>query len=136
MIGDPVASQSAIPGMSPYACSKIALEQFALQMNAELLVHGIKVHYFLPPPMETKFLKDQIKSYPPPTREIMKNTRKSSAGLAAKSFMNSISMNEFFIPGSFGISFLAALKAQFTLSYSICFGPLSFVMRMCDDMRV
>jgi len=58
IIGDPVASQSAIPGMSPYACSKIALEQLALQMNAELQVHGIKVHYFLPPPMETKFLED------------------------------------------------------------------------------
>lgn len=66
----------------------------------------------------------------------MKNTRKSSAQLAAKSFMSSLSMNEFFIPGSNGISFLATLKSQFTLAYSICFGPLSFVMRMYDDMRV
>jgi short-subunit dehydrogenase len=29
LVGDPIASQHAIPGISPYACSKAALEQLA-----------------------------------------------------------------------------------------------------------
>lgn len=53
VVGDSLATQSTIPGMTPYACSKAALEQLALQLNSELQVHGIKVHYFLPPAMKT-----------------------------------------------------------------------------------
>lgn len=56
IVGDPSATQSTIPGMTPYACSKAALECLAFQMRAELAAHGIRVHYFLPPPMPTKFL--------------------------------------------------------------------------------
>lgn len=56
LIGDPVQSHYAIPGMSPYACSKAALEQLAYQLKAELEPHDIKIHYFLPPPMDTNLL--------------------------------------------------------------------------------
>lgn len=36
VIGDSLATQSTIPGMAPYACSKAALEQLAMHMRAEL----------------------------------------------------------------------------------------------------
>jgi short-subunit dehydrogenase len=58
MIGDPLASHYVIPSMSPYSCSKVALEQLAYHMKSEFEPLGIKVHYFLPPPMETKLLID------------------------------------------------------------------------------
>lgn len=58
LIGDPLASHYSLPGMSPYACSKAAVEQLAYQLRAEVEVHGIKVHYFLPPPMETHLLEE------------------------------------------------------------------------------
>lgn len=53
IVGDPLVSHYIIPGMSPYACSKAALEQLAYQIKVELEAHDIKIHYFLPPPMET-----------------------------------------------------------------------------------
>jgi len=58
MIGDHLASHYAIPGMSPYSCSKAALEQLAYQMKAELEPHDIKVHYFIPPPMDSSLLEE------------------------------------------------------------------------------
>ena len=64
IVGDPTATQSTIPGMTPYACSKSALETLAMQLRAELNAHGINVHYFLPPPMSTKFLFEQKRVYP------------------------------------------------------------------------
>jgi NAD(P)-dependent dehydrogenase (short-subunit alcohol dehydrogenase family) len=53
LIGDPLASHYAIPGITPYACSKAAVEQLAYQLKVELESIDIKVHYFLPPAMDT-----------------------------------------------------------------------------------
>ena len=53
LIGDPLTSHYNVPGMSPYACSKAALEEVAYNMKSELKTHDIKVHYFLPPPMDS-----------------------------------------------------------------------------------
>ena len=36
LIGDPMVSHYAIPGLTPYACSKAAVEQLAFQLRAEL----------------------------------------------------------------------------------------------------
>jgi short-subunit dehydrogenase len=58
LIGDSLASHYAIPGMTPYACSKAAVEQLAFQLRAELDPYDIKVHYFLPPPMDTSLLQE------------------------------------------------------------------------------
>ena len=55
LVGDSTVTQSTIPGMTPYACSKVAVEQLAFQLRSELDAHGIKVHYFLPPAMNTVF---------------------------------------------------------------------------------
>ena len=68
LIGDPTVTEKTIPGMGAYACSKGALEQFAFQLKAELDTYGIKVHYFLPPLMDTPMLKQQRKFYTPPTK--------------------------------------------------------------------
>lgn len=75
LIGDSAATHHTIPGMTPYACSKAALEQLAIQLRSELTVHGIQVHYFIPPPMKTIFYERQVGVYPLVTRELLKNTR-------------------------------------------------------------
>ena len=59
LVGDSNATQSSIPGMTPYACSKSALEQLAFQLHSELEAHGIKIHYMLPPTMSSEFLEQQ-----------------------------------------------------------------------------
>ena len=56
IVGDGVQSNQVCPGMSPYACSKAALEQLAFQIAAEVHDQDISVHYFIPPPMQTKLL--------------------------------------------------------------------------------
>ena len=61
--------------MTPYACSKGALDQLAFQLKAELEVHGIKVHYFMPPPMSTQFLKTETKLLPLVTKNLFANRR-------------------------------------------------------------
>lgn len=53
IVGDPMGTMKTVPGMTPYACSKSALEQLAMQLRSELEAHQIRVHYLLPPPMET-----------------------------------------------------------------------------------
>ena len=53
IIGDPLVSHYNIPGMGYYSCSKAALEKLAYLIKAELEPYDIKVHYFLPPPMDT-----------------------------------------------------------------------------------
>ena len=57
LIGDPTCTEKTIPGMGAYSASKGALEQLAHQLRAELESYEIKVHYFLPPPMDTPLLK-------------------------------------------------------------------------------
>ena len=57
LIGDPTVTEKTIPGMAAYACSKGAIEQLAFQLKAELETYHIKVHYFLPPLMDTPMLK-------------------------------------------------------------------------------
>jgi short-subunit dehydrogenase len=106
-----MGTMKTVPGMTPYACSKSALEQLAMQLRAELEAHGIKVHYFLPPPMETKFLISQRNVYPLVTQGLLKNQRYSKPSLIAKKLMRGISMNEFIIPGCNSINFLSTLKA-------------------------
>lgn len=59
LIGDPTMTEKTIPGMAAYACSKAALEQLAYSLRAELESYNIKVHYFLPPLMDTPMLKKQ-----------------------------------------------------------------------------
>ena len=92
LVGDPLASHYAIPGMTPYACSKAALEQLVYQLKAELEPHEIKVHYFLPPPMQTSLLDEQKKMYPLVTRCLMKNQTAVSAEYAAQLLVRGISM--------------------------------------------
>lgn len=57
LIGDPITSYFSNPGMSQYGCSKAALEQLAYQLKAELEANDIKIHYFMPPPMDTNLLR-------------------------------------------------------------------------------
>jgi 3-dehydrosphinganine reductase len=59
LIGDPLSTHYGIPGMTPYSCSKAALEQFAYLIKTELEPYDMNVHYFLPPPMNTKLLTVQ-----------------------------------------------------------------------------
>ena len=93
LVGDPTATQSTIPGMTPYACSKASLEKLALQLKAELEPHGIRVHYFLPPAMHTEFFQKQKKVYPWVTEKLMKNRRPCHPSYAATQLMNGFSMN-------------------------------------------
>lgn len=44
--------------MSSYACSKAALEQLAYQLKTEFEQYDIKIHYFLPPPMDTNLMAE------------------------------------------------------------------------------
>ena len=57
LVGDYTMTEKTIPGMAAYACSKGAIEQLAFQLKAELETYHIKVHYFLPPLMDTPMLK-------------------------------------------------------------------------------
>lgn len=56
LVGDSLSPAYAIPGMSPYSISKAAIDQLAYQLKNELECQDIKVHYFLPPPMETPMM--------------------------------------------------------------------------------
>ena len=73
LIGDPTVTEKTIPGMAAYACSKGAIEQLAYQLKAELETYHIKVHYFLPPLMDTPMLKQQREFYILPTKNLMEN---------------------------------------------------------------
>ena len=57
--------------MGAYACSKGAIEQLAFQLKAELETHAIKVHYYLPPRMDTPLLKQQKEFYILPTKALL-----------------------------------------------------------------
>ena len=92
LIGDPLVSHYVMPGMSSYSCSKSALEQFAYHINSEFEAHDIKVHYFLPPPIETPLLAEQRKMYPLVTRVLMKNHKSASPEYAAQLLLRGISM--------------------------------------------
>ena len=136
IIGDPMVTQSTIPGMAPYACSKWALEALAMQMRTELSAHNIKVHYFLPQQMSTNFLHKQKQQYPLVTKETVKNWRATDAEYMAKRLLSGISMNEFIIGGSKTITCMATLKAQYKLMYNIFFAPFAICIRKYEDMRV
>ena len=73
LIGDPTVTEKTIPGMAAYACSKGAIEQLAFQLKAELETYHIKVHYFLPPLMDTPMLKQQQAFYILPTKTLLLN---------------------------------------------------------------
>lgn len=122
--------------MTPYACSKSALEQLALQLRSELEAHGIKVHYFLPPPMQTNFVEQQKNVYPLVTKNLLKNQRYQHPEKVAQKLMRGISMNEFLIPGNWTISLLCTLKAQFNLTYNLIFAPFGFFMRNYEELKV
>ena len=61
-------------------------------MKAELDPHDIKVHYFMPPPMDTNLLQEQKKMYPLVTRILMKNQTCVNPENAAALLMRGISM--------------------------------------------
>jgi len=76
--------------MAPYACSKAALEQFAYQLKSELDAHEIKIHYFIPPPMDSKLMQEQRKMYPLITRMLLSKLQTCSPDKAANILMRGI----------------------------------------------
>jgi 3-oxoacyl-[acyl-carrier protein] reductase len=86
LVGDATVTEKTIPGMGAYACSKGALEQLAYQLKAELETYHIKVHYFLPPLMDTPLLKQQREFYILPTKKILGDRQTISPDDAANMF--------------------------------------------------
>ena len=93
IVGDPLVVDKTIPGMGAYACSKGALEQLAYQLRAELESYHIKVHYFLPPLMDTPLLKQQREFYILPTKKILEHRVAISPEEAAQIFFTGMSMD-------------------------------------------
>ena len=122
--------------MAAYACSKGAIEQLAFQLKAELETYHIKVHYFLPPLMDTPMLKQQQAFYILPTKTLLLNKSLISPEQAADMFFYGISMDQFIIAGSWPIEFLASLKGCFNLIYCILVSWIGLLMRKYSERKV
>ena len=129
-------TEKTIPGMGAYACSKGAIEQLAFQLRAELETYEIKVHYFLPPLMDTPMLKQQREFYILPTKTMLEHRSTISPEEASKMFFHGLSMDQFIITGSNRIDFLSSLKGSFNLVYCILVSPIALVMRKYSERKV
>jgi len=110
IVGDPLTSHYNVPGMSPYACSKAALEQLAYSIKTELEPQDIKVHYYLPPPMDSVLYGMQRKNYPLITRCLMKNYAPLTSDYGAQTLLRGISMGQFVIPGTYTAALMHSIR--------------------------
>ena len=136
LVGDANGNQYSIPGFSPYACSKAALEQFANQARAELEAHDIKVHYFIPPPMKSKLQNDQQKQYPLITSNLLNGVKLYDSQQVAKWLMIGMQMNQFTICGTWLIEWVEVLKGQSNYFYSIFFTPGALLIKKIYELNV
>ena len=136
LVGDPTVVEKTIPGMGAYACSKGALEQLAHQLRAELETYHIKVHYFLPPLMDTPMLKQQREFYILPTKKLLGDRTAISPDEAAQIFFQGISMDQFLIAGSWPIQMICALQCSYNLIYCIVCSLVALVMRKYSTRKV
>jgi len=136
LVGDPNANQYVLPGFAPYACSKAALEQLAYQLRAELDVHEIKVHFFLPQPMKTKLFSEQQKQYPLILQHLLKGVKPGPAEAMAVRMLRGIQMGQFVICGSMYVELVEVLKGQSNFFYSACFSPWALLIKMLYELNV
>ena len=136
LIGDPTCTEKTIPGMGAYAASKGALEQLAHQLRAELKSYEIKVHYFLPPLMDTPLLKQQREFYILQTKVLLGNRSAISPDEAAQIFFQGISMDQFLIAGSWPIQMVCALQCSYNLVYCMMCSFIALIMRKYTTRKV
>ena len=136
IVGDPLTSHYNVPGMSPYACSKAALEQVAYNLKTELEPHDIKVHYFLPPPMESNLFAGQKKNFPLITKCLMKNNTPVTSEYAAQVLLRGISMGQFVIPGTYTAALMHSIRgSHHNYVTQLLLAPFALALRQFDDRR-
>jgi hypothetical protein len=106
-------------------------------MKFELEPYDIKVHYFLPPSMNTTHLDLLKKKAPLITKCFMKNNTGVTPEYAASLLLRGISMGQFIIIGTWMSGIMQSLKgSSMNLITQIILAPLAIVLRRISDYKV